>query len=249
MENKEEKLNENIKEEQNTEKKQTLGDTINSIEKDMTDQLIKTYEESGKRCASFAKVSGAVGVLNALIVGGNLALGNGLEALTNTGTCLAMVAYSVGNALLAKNAVKRAQRIKDSFDEETSLISAVKSKLAILKEKLEYAQITVCMYGTAGAGFTTTFISQLFRQEQNIPAEGLVVFSAALAGLVGVGTAVVAKKGISEIKKIKLDIKSTEKELEIAEGKAPEEEKIKAINAMNDAIVAQQEMAKGRTLK
>ena len=44
MENKEEKLNENIKEEQNTEKKQTLGDTINSIEKDMTDQLIKTYE-------------------------------------------------------------------------------------------------------------------------------------------------------------------------------------------------------------
>lgn len=249
MENKEEKLNENIKEEQNTEKKQTLGDTINSIEKDMTDQLIKTYEESGKRCASFAKVSGAVGVLNALIVGGNLALGNGLEALTNTGTCLAMVAYSVGNALLAKNAVKRAQRIKDSFDEETSLISAVKSKLAILKEKLEYAQITVCMYGTAGAGFTTTFISQLFRQEQNIPAEGLVVFSAALAGLVGVGTAVVAKKGISEIKKIKLDIKSTEKELEIAEGKAPEEEKIKVINAMNDAIAAQQEMAKGRTLK
>ena len=245
MENKEEV----IKEEQTTEKKQTLGDTINSIEKDMTDQLIKTYEESGKRFSTFAKVSSVVGVLNALIVGGNIALGNGLEAITNTGTCIGMVAYSVGNALLAKNAVKRAQRIKDSFDEETSLISAVKSKLAILKEKLEYAQITTYMYGVAGVGFTTTFISQLFRQEQNIPAEGFVVFSAALAGLVGVGTAVVAKKGISEIKQIKLDIKSTEKELEIAEGKAPEEEKIKAINDMNDAIRGQQETSKGRVLK
>ena len=139
--------------------------------------------------------------------------------------------------------------IKETFNEDLSEINAIRSKLAILKEILEYNRITGLMYGLAGTGFTTTFISQLFRPETQVHiGEGFLIFSAVLAGLVGVGTVWVAKKSHSLIKGTKLDIAATEEDLKKAEAKNPEDVQ-KVTEAMTNAIIAQQEFSKGRTIK
>ena len=237
--------------EEGTEKKPlTLGETIDAFEKQMTDSLIKTYEDSGKRFKTLSLVSGLVGATSATIVAGNIVLGgHAVDIASNAGTTIAMASYSVGNALLAAHSYKKAKRVKESFNEDLSEINAIKSKLAILKEKLEYHRITGLMYGIAGTGFTTTFVSQLFRPESQIhTAEGFLIFSAVLAGLVGVGTVWVAKKSHSIIKGTKLDIAATEEDLKKAEEKNPEDVQ-KVTDAMTNAIIAQQEFAKGRTLK
>lgn len=249
MENKEKVINE---EPIQPEEKKTvsLGETIDAFEKQMTDSLIKTYEDSGKRFKTLSLVSGLVGATSAMIVAGNIVLGgHAVDIASNTGTTIAMASYSVGNALLAAHSFKKANRVKSSFDEELSELSALRSKLAILKEKLEYNRLTGLMYGVAGTGFTTTFISQLFRPEsQIVTSEGFMIFSAVLAGLVGVGTAWVAKKSYSIIKGTKLDIAATEEEIKTAEEKDKTEVK-RVTDAMSDAIIAQQEFSKGRTLK
>lgn len=249
MENKEKVI---IEEQVQTEEKKplTLGETIDAFEKQMTDSLIKTYEDSGKRFKTLSLVSGLVGATSAMIVAGNIVLGgHAVDIASNTGTTIAMASYSVGNALLAAHSFKKANRVKSSFDEELSELSALRSKLAILKEKLEYNRLTGLMYGVAGTGFTTTFISQLFRPEsQIVTGEGFMIFSAVLAGLVGVGTAWVAKKSYSIIKGTKLDIAATEEDIKKAEEKNPTEVQ-KVTDAMTNAINSQQEFSKGRTLK
>ena len=244
-------MGENNKQTEQPKEKKTvsLGETIDAFEKEMTDSLIKTYDKATKNNKMFSIVSGLTGATSAIAAAGNFVLGNNLEAISCTGTTVAMAAYCVGNALLAAHTQKKANRVKESFNEDLSLISAIKSKLAILKEKLEYNRITGLMYGIAGTGFTTTFISNLFRPESSmIAGEGFVIFSAVLAGLTGVGTAYISKKSISEIKGTKLDITATEAELKEAEVKNPEETQ-KFTDAMSEAIIAQQETSKGRTLK
>ena len=59
MENKDKVINE---EQVQTEEKKplTLGETIDAFEKQMTDSLIKTYEDSGKRFKTLSLVSGLV---------------------------------------------------------------------------------------------------------------------------------------------------------------------------------------------
>lgn len=249
MENKEKVINE---EPIQPEEKKTvsLGETIDAFEKQMTESLIKTYEDSGKRFKTLSLVSGITGAVSAMVVAGNIVLGgHAIDIASNTGTTIAMASYSVGNALLAAHSFKKANRVKESFNEDLSELSALRSKLAILKEKLEYNRLTGLMYGVAGTGFTTTFISQLFRPEsQIVTGEGFMIFSAVLAGLVGVGTAWVAKKSYSIIKGTKLDIAATEEEIKKAEEKDQTEVK-KVTDAMSDAIIAQQEFSKGRTLK
>ena len=238
----------NINKEQTEEKKTiSLGETINILENKMTDNLIETYERGTKNYKMFALLSGVTGATSAMIIAGNILLGNNFEALSCTGTTIAMASYAVGNALLAKHTAKKAKRVKESLNEDLSLISALKSKLTILKEKLEYNRITGVMYGVSGAGFTATFISQLFRPESTIAfGEGFVIFSSVLAGLVGVGTAVVSKRAISEIKNTKLDIAATEEALKYEEDKNPEEA-AKLKEFMNETMINEQ--SKGRTFK
>lgn len=234
----------------NEKKTISLGETIDILENKMTSSLVETYETSGKRYKTLSLVSGLVGATSAMLVAGNLALGgNTIDIIANTGSTVAMASYAVGNAFLAAHSYKKAKRVKESFNEELSELSALRSKLEILKEKLEYNKINGLMYSVAGTGFCTTFISQLFRPENQIRiGEGFVIFSAVLAGLVGVGTAVVAKKSISTIRNTKLDITSTQEDIKIAEEKDPEEI-ANANKAMHEAFIAQQENSKGRTFK
>lgn len=249
MENEEKVINE--EQTQPEEKKPlTLGETIDAFEKEMTISLIKTYEQSGKRFKMFSLVSGVTGACSAMLVAGNIVLGgSAIDIAANTGSAVAMAAYSVGNGLLAAHSFKKANRVKESFTEDLSELSALRSKLEILKEKLQYNKITGLMYGIAGAGFSTTFVSQLFRPEsQIVTGEGFLIFSAVLAGLTGVGTAWIAKKSYSLIKGTKLEISETEEAIKTAEERNPEDVQ-KVTDAMTNAINAQQEFSKGRTLK
>lgn len=149
-----------------------------------SDYKEKKLEKDIKRCKTFAVVSGAVASLSALVVAGNVVLGNGLEALQVGGTTAAMFGYLIGYSQM-EGIYKREQ--KSFSDRQAKKPSFVKDRLETLKYQLEVYKSSLGMeYLVAGSFYISSFAHII--ELLSMPSATEMVTSitgAALAALVG----------------------------------------------------------------
>lgn len=114
----------------------------------------KQLEKDIKRCNTFAVVSGAVASLSALVVAGNVVVGNGLEVLQVGGSTAAMFGYLLTYTQLG-NIYKKEQK---DFPERTKNPQGfVKDRLAVLRHQLEIVKTQLSMdYLVAGSFYAST---------------------------------------------------------------------------------------------
>ena len=171
-----------------------------------------------KRNKEFAIVAGAVAAVSATTVLGNIIVPNYQIAAQNSGTLIAMVAYSLGNFLMYRKAKQEKEIVLSNPEEEINLINMLRNKLELLKNRVAYDKLQQATMATASAGFITSFISSLFMQPTNVEAANtLAVVSAAMAGAVGVASAMTAYKQNKFINYYKEEITGTEAQLKLAE--------------------------------
>ena len=201
----------------------------NPIQESTRTQLSKLDEHRTKlidtkisRNKTFAIVSGAVAAMSATTVIGNLFTQNYQVSAQNTGTLIAMIAYSIGNYLMYKKATEEKAIVLSNPEEEINMINLLKNKLELLKNKLEYNKIQRATMATAGAGFLTSFAASFFMQASDLSSVNtLAIIGSAMAGAVGVGAVSLAKKQKSMIGFYAQEIADTERDL------AKEEKKLK----------------------
>ena len=114
----------------------------------------KQLEKDIKRCNAFAVASGVVASLSALVVAGNIVVGNGLEVLQVGGSTAAMFGYLLTYTQMG-NIYKKEQK---DFPERTKNPQGfVKDRLAVLRHQLELVKTQLSMdYLVAGSFYATT---------------------------------------------------------------------------------------------
>ena len=173
-----------------------------------------------KRNKEFAIVAGAVAAVSATTVLGNIIVPNYQIAAQNSGTLIAMIAYSLGNFLMYRKAKQEKEIVLSNPEEEINLINMLRNKLELLKNRVAYNKLQQATMATASAGFITSFISSFFMQPANIEAANtLAVVGSAMAGAVGVASAMTAYKQNKFINYYKEEITETEAQLKLAEAK------------------------------
>lgn len=173
-----------------------------------------------KRNKDFAIVAGAVAAVSATTVLGNIIVPNYQIAAQNSGTLIAMIAYSLGNFLMYRKAKQEKEIVLSNPEEEINLINMLRNKLELLKNRVAYNKLQQATMATASAGFITSFISSFFMQPANIEAANtLAVVGSAMAGAVGVVSAMTAYKQNKFINYYKEEITETEAQLKLAEAK------------------------------
>ena len=173
-----------------------------------------------KRNKDFAIVAGAVAAVSATTVLGNIIIPNYQIAAQNSGTLIAMIAYSLGNFLMYRKAKQEKEIVLSNPEEEINLINMLRNKLELLKNRVAYNKLQQATMATASAGFITSFISSFFMQPANIEAANtLAVVGSAMAGAVGVASAMTAYKQNKFINYYKEEITETEAQLKLAEAK------------------------------
>ena len=87
-----------------------------------------------KRCNAFAVTSGAVSTLSALVVAGNIVVGNGLEALQVGGATAALFSYLICYSQMGETYKKELKYIQER---KANQGYSIKDKLEALKTQLE----------------------------------------------------------------------------------------------------------------
>ena len=87
-----------------------------------------------KRCNAFAVTSGAVSTLSALVVAGNIVVGNGLEALQVGGATAAMFTYLISYSQMGSAYKKELKYIQER---QSNQGLSIKDKLESLRTQLE----------------------------------------------------------------------------------------------------------------
>lgn len=173
-----------------------------------------------KRNKEFAIVAGAVAAVSATTVLGNIIVPNYQIVAQNSGTLIAMIAYSLGNFLMYRKAKQEKEIVLSNPEEEINLINMLRNKLELLKNRVAYNKLQQATMATASAGFITSFISSFFMQPANIEAANtLAVVGSAMAGAVGVASAMTAYKQNKFINYYKEEITETEAQLKLAAAK------------------------------
>ena len=206
----------------------------------LDEQRTSLIDKKIQRNKDFAIVAGAVASMSAATALGNILIPNYQIAIQNSGTLLAMITYSLGNYLMYKKAKQEKEIVLSDPEEEINLINMLRNKLELLKVRISYNKLQQATMATASAGFLTSFVSSFFMQPANIEAANtLAVVGSAMAGAVGVASAVTAYNQNKYIKYYKDEITETEEQLKLAEAK--DECKLES--------VAQREQPVQKTLK
>lgn len=180
----------------------------------------KIIDTKIQRNKEFAIVAGAVAAVSATTVLGNIIIPNYQIAAQNSGTLIAMIAYSLGNFLMYRKAKEEKEIVLSNPEEEINLINMLRNKLELLKNRVAYNKLQQATMATASAGFITSFISSFFMQPANIEAANtLAVVGSAMAGAVGVASVMTAYKQNKFINYYKEEITETEAQLKLAEAK------------------------------
>ena len=192
--------------EQNNKPKEELSE----IEKYKT----RFIDEKIKNNKTIAVLAGAVVPMSAATAIGNIIVSNYQIAVQNTGTMLAMIAYTVGNYLMYKQDLKEREIILKDSPEDFNMINLLKNKLELLKVKIKQSKIQQATMAVASTGFITSFASSLFMEPtQTSATNSIKVIVAALTGVVGVACAATAIKQKSTIDYYKLEMADTEEQL------------------------------------
>ena len=114
----------------------------------------KQLEKDIKRCNTFAIVTSTVASLSALVMAGNIAIGNELEVLQLGGTTAAMLAYTISYANMESIYKKEQKNFKERIANPKSF---AKTRLEELKYELSILKAQLSMdYMVAGGFYATT---------------------------------------------------------------------------------------------
>ena len=136
-----------------------------------------------KRCNAFAVTSGAVSTLSALVVAGNIVVGNGLEALQVGGATAALFSYLICYSQMGETYKKELKYIQER---KTNQGYSIKDKLEALKTQLEINKTHLNMEYLVSGSFYASALGHVIELLTIPDASQMIacVTGAALASLV-----------------------------------------------------------------
>ena len=169
-----------------------------------------------KRCNAFAVTSGTVSALSALVVAGNIVVGNGLEALQVGGATAALFAYLICYSQMG-DTYKR--ELKSIQERKPNQGYSIKDKLESLKTQLEINKTQLNMEYLVSGSFYASAIGHILEllTIPNAPQMVACVTGAALASLVATLNLVFSKKQKMYIALKQNELERLEEEQELEE--------------------------------
>lgn len=155
-----------------------------------------------KRCNAYATVSGVIAALSALVVAGNLVVGNSLEAIQVGGATAAMFGYTICYSKMGDTYKQE----KKSFEEQQET-SYLKNRLETLKYQLEIAETQLNLNYLVGGSFIASAIAHVI-ELLTIPSAPEIVSNvtcATLGALVGTLNLLITKR-----QKIRIELNKDE---------------------------------------
>lgn len=192
----------------------------------------KMLESSIKSTNAMSTISGVVATLSALVVVGNLAIGNNLEALQTGGTMAAMTACALSNSSISNSYKDELATLRET--NPNSLLT-IKQRLETLRYQLERNETMLGMGYTIASGFIVTSVAHVLeilemRDPLNL-ATG--ISAAALTAIVSFMYYKLAQNYKSIIKSNKDRIAELIDEQELAETQPGEEPKVLRLEDKN----------------
>lgn len=159
-----------------------------------------------KRCKAFAVTSGAVSALSALVVAGNIVVGNGLEALQVGGATAAMFAYLISYSQMESTYKKELKYVQERKPNQGF---SIKDKLESLRTQLEINKTQLNMEYLVSGSFYASSLGHVL-ELLTIPDAPQMIACATGAAL----SALVATLNLLFSKRQKMYIAIKQKDLE-----------------------------------
>ena len=169
-----------------------MEEQINQMKNDYKEYKTQRIEKDIKRCGAFATTSGALASLSALVVAGNILLGNGLEAIQVGGTTVALFAYELCYSKMGDTYKKE----KKSFEEQPQQTSFLKERLETLKYQLEIAETQLSLNYLVGGSFIFSSVAHVI-ELISMPSSPEIIGNitcATLGALVGILNLMMTKR-------------------------------------------------------
>lgn len=169
-----------------------------------------------KRCKAFAVTSGVVSTLSALVVAGNIVIGNGLEALQVGGATAALFSYLISYSQMGDTYKKELKYIQERQPNQGYTI---KDKLEALRTQLEINKTQLTMQYLASGSFYASALGHVLELLTIPDAPQMIacVTGAALSALVATLNLVYSKKQKTYIALKENDIEQLEAEQKLEE--------------------------------
>ena len=181
-----------------------------------TEYKEKKLERDIKRCKAFAITSGAVSTLSALVVAGNIVVGNGLEALQVGGATAALFSYLICYSQMGDTYKKELKYIQERQPNQGYTI---KDKLEALRTQLEINKTQLNMDYLVSGSFYASALGHVIELLTIPDAPQMIacVTGAALASLVATLNLLFSKKQKTYIALKQNDLEQLESEQELEE--------------------------------
>ena len=152
----------------------------------------KRIENDIKRCGAFAVTSGVLASLSALVVAGNVVVGNNIEAFQVGGAAAALFGYALCYSKMGDTYKKE----KKSFEEQPQQTSFLKERLETLKYQLEIAETQLSLNYLVGGSFIASSIAHVIELISMPSAPEIIgnITCASLGALVGTLNLLMVKK-------------------------------------------------------
>lgn len=152
----------------------------------------KRIENDIKRCGAFAVTSGVLASLSALVVAGNIVVGNNLEAFQVGGAAAALFGYALCYSKMGDTYKKE----KKSFEEQPQQTSFLKERLETLKYQLEIAETQLSLNYLVGGSFIASSIAHVIELISMPSAPEIIgnITCATLGAVVGTLNLLMVKK-------------------------------------------------------
>ena len=169
-----------------------------------------------RRCNAFAITSGAVSTLSALVVAGNIVVGNGLEALQVGGATAALFSYLICYSQMGDTYKKELKSVQERKPNQGYTI---KDKLESLRSQLEINKTQLNMEYLVSGSFFASALGHVIELLTIPDAPQMIacVTGAALASLVATLNLVYSKKQKMYIALKQNDLEQLEAEQELEE--------------------------------
>lgn len=169
-----------------------------------------------KRCNAFAVTSGAVSTLSALVVAGNIVVGNGLEALQVGGATAAMFTYLISYSQMGSAYKKELKYIQERQPNQGL---SIKDKLESLRTQLEINKTQLNMEYLVSGSFYASALGHVIELLTIPDASQMIacVTGAALSALVATLNLLFTKRQKTYITLKQNDLERLEAEQELDE--------------------------------
>lgn len=152
----------------------------------------KRIENDIKRCGAFSVTSGVLASLSALVIAGNIVVGNNIEAFQVGGAAAALFGYALCYSKMGDTYKKE----KKSLEEQPQQTSFLKERLETLKYQLEIAETQLSLNYLVGGSFIASSIAHVIELISMPSAPEIIgnITCATLGAVVGTLNLLMVKK-------------------------------------------------------